>query len=150
MESPPQTPISQEAAQPVASPAAAAPIRQAGSPDVPLPLEENIAAVIAYITVVPAVVFLYLDPFKRNRFVRFHAWQHLLLFGVAIVGAIAASILWMLLQLMPFMRVLVFPFTGLIGLAWFFVWLLLVVKAYHHQLFKLPYIGDLAEERMNP
>ena len=38
---------------------------------------------------------------------------------------------------------------ALIGLAWFFLWLLLVTKAYHHEMFKLPWIGDLAEEYMN-
>ena len=97
------------------------------------------------VTIVPAVVFLYLDPFRRNRFVRFHAVQHLLLFGAAVGFAVAATIVWTILQLLPFMRVLVFPFVGLISLAWLFVWLLLVVKAYHHEMFKLPWIGDYAE-----
>jgi uncharacterized membrane protein len=45
--------------------------------------------------------------------------------------------------------VLVFPLGGLITLAWFFVWVLLVVKAYQHELFKLPIIGDLAEQQAN-
>jgi uncharacterized membrane protein len=112
----------------------------------PLPLPENLAAVVSFATIIPAVIFLYVEPFRRNQFVRFHAVQHLLLFGVAVVSAIAASILWMVLQLIPFMRVLVFPFAGLIGLAWLFLWLLLVVKAYRHEWFKLPWIGDLAEE----
>ncbi len=111
-----------------------------------LPIPENIAAVIAYITIIPAIVFAYVAPFRRSLFVRFHAFQHIFLFVVALVSLFAASILWMLLQLIPFMRVLVFPFAGLIGLAWFFLWLLLVVKAYHHEWFKLPWIGDLAEE----
>jgi uncharacterized membrane protein len=111
----------------------------------PLPMPENVAAVISYITIVPATLFLVLRPFNRNRFVRFHSLQHLLLFTAALASAIAAAILWMLLDLIPPMRVLVFPFVGLVSLAWFFVWLLLVVKAYHHQWFKLPYLGDYAE-----
>jgi uncharacterized membrane protein len=115
-------------------------------PDEALPIAENIAAVVAYITIIPAVVFLYLEPFKRNLFVRFHAFQHLFLFVASLAFGIAAAILWAGLQLIPFMRVLVFPFAGLIGLAWFFLWLLLLVKAYHHEVFKLPIIGDLAEE----
>ena len=113
---------------------------------VPLPIPENIAAVIAYMTPIPAVIFLYLEPFRRNVFVRFHAFQHIVLWCVAIAFAIVAFVLWMVLQLIPFMRVLVFPFAGLIGLGWFFLWLLLVVKAYHHEMFKLPYIGDFVEE----
>lgn len=111
-----------------------------------LPIPENIAAVIAYITVIPAIVFAYAEPFRRNLFVRFHAFQHIFLFVAGLGFTVAASLLWMLLQLMPFMRVLVFPFAGLIGLAWFFLWLLLLVKAYHHEWFKLPWVGDLAEE----
>jgi len=117
--------------------------------DVALPIPENIAAVIAYITIIPAAVFLFLEPFRRNRFVRFHAMQHLLLLGAAVIGLVGAGLLWMVLQLISFMRVLVFPFAGLMSLAWFFLWLLLVVKAYYHEYFKLPYLGDLAEELMS-
>jgi len=113
----------------------------------PLPIPENIAGVVAYITIIPSVVFLFLEPFRRNFFVRFHAFQHLYLWVAGFVFAIAAGILSMLLQLIPFMRVLVFPLAGLITLAWFFLWVLLVVKAYQHELFKLPIIGDLAEQQ---
>ncbi len=115
-----------------------------GSPDLPLP--ENIAAVLSFLTIVPAVAFLYVDPFRRNRFVRFHAIQHLLLFGAAVAFGVGAAIVWTILQLLPFMRVLVFPFVGLISLGWLFVWLLLVVKAYRHERFKLPWIGEFAEQ----
>ncbi len=114
-----------------------------------LPIPENIAAVVVYITIIPAIAFLLVEPFKRNFFVRFHAFQHLFLWVVAFAFGIAASVVGMLLQLIPFMRVLVFPLLGLASLAWLFLWVLLVVKAYHHELFKLPIIGDLAEERMN-
>ncbi len=112
-----------------------------------LPIPENVAGVMAYITIIPAIVFLFVEPFKRNFFVRFHAFQHLFLWVAGFAFAIVAGILSMLMQLIPFMRVLVFPLGGLIGLAWFFLWVLLVVKAYQHELFKLPFIGDLAEQR---
>jgi len=111
-----------------------------------LPIPENIAAVIAYLTIFPAIVFAYVMPFRRSPFVRFHAFQHIFLFAAGVASAIAASILLNVLQLIPFMRVLIFPFIGLMGLAWFFLWLLLVTKAYHYEMFKLPWIGDLAEE----
>ena len=112
-----------------------------------LPIPENIAGVVAYLTILPAIFFLFVEPFKRNLFVRFHAFQHLYLWVAGFVLAVVAGILSMLLQLIPFMRVLVFPLAGLITLAWFFLWLLLVVKAYHHEMFKLPVIGDLAEQQ---
>jgi uncharacterized membrane protein len=112
----------------------------------PLPIAENVAGVIAYITIFPAIVFLLLEPFKRNRFVRFHSFQHLLLWAAAVGIGIAVSIAGAILQLIPFMRVLFLPLSGLISLGWFFLWLLLVVKAYYHEMFKLPYLGDLAQE----
>jgi uncharacterized membrane protein len=111
-----------------------------------LHVPENIAGAVAYITIIPAVIFLFLEPFKRNLFVRFHSFQHLFLWVAGFVAAIAAGVLGSILQLIPFMRVLMFPFAGLITLAWIFVWLLLVVKAYQHEMFKLPVIGDVAEE----
>jgi uncharacterized membrane protein len=118
----------------------------ASSSSATLPIPENIAGVIAYITIFPAIIFLLLDPFKRNRFVRFHSFQHLLLWAAGVAIGIAASLVGAILQLIPFMRVLFLPLGGLIGLAWFFLWLLLVVKAYYHEMFKLPYLGDLAQE----
>jgi uncharacterized membrane protein len=116
------------------------------SPDPKLPIPENIAGVIAYITIFPAIFFLLLEPFKDNRFVRFHSFQHLLLWAAGVAIGIAVSLVGAILQLIPFMRVLFLPFGGLIGMAWFFLWLLLVVKAYYHEMFKLPYLGDLAQE----
>jgi uncharacterized membrane protein len=112
-----------------------------------LPIPENIAGAVAYITILPAVVFLLLEPFKRNFFVRFHAFQHLFLWVAGFGIGIVAGVLGAVLQLIPFMRVLMFPLAGLIGLAWFFLWLLLMVKAYQHEFFKLPFIGDLAEQQ---
>ena len=111
-----------------------------------LPMPENVAAVIAYITPIPAAVFLFLKPFRDNLFVRFHAFQHIFVFAAGLAFMAAAALVGMLMQLIPSMRVLIFPFMGLAALAWFFLWLLLVVKAYHHEMFKLPYIGDYAEE----
>ena len=112
-----------------------------------LPIPENIAGVLAYITIIPAIIFLFLEPFKRNGYVRFHAFQHLFLWVAGFAIAIAAGMLTAILQLIPFMRVLIFPLAGLITVAWFFLWVLLVVKAYQHELFKLPFIGDLAEQQ---
>lgn len=116
------------------------------SSDEPLPIPENIAGVVAYITIFPAIVFLLLEPFKRNRFVRFHSLQHLLLWAAGVGVGLVAGLAGAVLQLIPFMRVLLFPLAGLLSLAWFFLWLLLVVKAYNHEMFRLPILGDLAEE----
>ncbi|HEX8892609.1 MAG TPA: hypothetical protein VF783_04760, partial [Terriglobales bacterium] len=68
----------------------------------PLPIPENIAGVAAYVTIVPAIVFLLLAPFKHNRFVRFHSFQHLLLWAAGVGVGIAAGLVGAILQLIPF------------------------------------------------
>ena len=46
-----------------------------------------------------------------------------------------------------FLPVLMFGIYGLLGLAELPLWILLVVKAYQHQMFKLPIVGDMAEKQ---
>src|SRR6266481_6922705 len=46
-------------------------------------LSETAAGVIAYITIIPAIIFLVMDPYNRSSFIRFHAWQSIF-FGIAV------------------------------------------------------------------
>ena len=106
-------------------------------------LTDNMAGALAYVTIIPAIVFLVLEPFNRKRFVRFHSFQ-------CIFFAIAWTALWIVLGFIghiPFLgwaTVLVWP---LISLGGFVIWLILVLKAYQGQMFKLPVIGDMAEKQ---
>jgi len=106
-------------------------------------LTDNVAGALAYVTIIPAIVFLVLEPFNKKRFVRFHAFQ-------CIFFSIAWIVLWMVLSFVahiPFLgwaTVLVWP---LVSLAGFVIWLILVLKAYQGQMFKLPVIGDMAEQQ---
>jgi uncharacterized membrane protein len=103
-------------------------------------LADNVAGMLAYVTIIPAILFLVLEPYNRSRFVRFHAWQSvffnvawwILWFGLHIVAH---------LPLLGFLTVLVWP---LIGLGGFIVWIILLIKANQGQMYKLPVIGDLA------
>jgi uncharacterized membrane protein len=105
------------------------------------PLEENIAGMLAYFTIIPAIVFLLIEPYNKNRFVRFHSFQCLFTAAALIVIHIGLSMLSYAIPL------LVLPIWGLLGLAELALWILLVVKAYQHQIFKLPVIGDMAEKQ---
>jgi uncharacterized membrane protein len=106
-------------------------------------LTDNVAGALAYVTIIPAIVFLVLEPFNRRRFVRFHAFQCLFF-------AAAWTVLWIGLSFVahiPFLgwaTVLLWP---LFSLAGFVIWLILVLKAYQGQMFKLPVIGDMAEQQ---
>ena len=45
-------------------------------------LSNNAAGALAYVTIIPAIIFLIIEPYNRNSFVRFHAWQSIFL-GIA-------------------------------------------------------------------
>jgi uncharacterized membrane protein len=106
-------------------------------------LADNVAGMLAYFTIIPAIIFLVLEPYNQSRFVRFHAWQ-------CVFFNVAWWILWVGLRivvhipLLGFLTLLVWP---LVGLGGFIVWIILVVKANQGQEFKLPVIGDLAEKQ---
>ena len=110
-------------------------------------LSDNAAGAIAYITPIPAILFLILEPFNKNRFVRFHSWQSILLCVATIVINVALGILLSLLwAFVPFMHLFIWP---LIQLFWFIVWLVCIFKAWGMKEFKLPIIGTIAEQQAN-
>ena len=109
-------------------------------------LSEPIAGALAYFTFVPAIVFLLVEPYKKNRFVRFHAFQCLLLWAAGILLAIALKLAGLLLFIIPVLGpLLVLLLSIVVGLAYVVIWLVLVVKAFQGVMFKLPMLGDLAE-----
>jgi uncharacterized membrane protein len=110
-------------------------------------LSDNAAGAIAYITFVPAVVFLVLDPYKQSSFVRFHAWQSIFLNIAAFIISFALSIfVAFAVFLGPAMFVFI-VFTRLVWLAWVLIWVLCVVQAINGKRFGLPIIGPLAEKQ---
>jgi uncharacterized membrane protein len=112
------------------------------------PLADNIAGMLAYFTIIPAIVFLLVEPYNRNRFVRFHSFQCLFTAVGLIVVQVALVILSSVLHFIPvigwIVTALLWPLYGLCVLG---LWLLLVIKAYQGQMFKLPIVGDLAEKQ---
>jgi uncharacterized membrane protein len=111
-------------------------------------LAENVAGMLAYFTIIPAILFLLIEPYNRNRFVRFHSFQCLFvalaLFVVDIALAIASSIFHLVPLIGWFVAALIWLLYSLAIIA---LWLLLVVKAYRHEIFKLPVVGELAEKQ---
>lgn len=103
-----------------------------------LPIPENLAGVAAYFFLIPSVVFLLFKPWNCNRFVRFHSLQNLFV-------AAASFVAWLFLVVLgKTMPLLVLPLWALAGLAGVALWLLLVIKAYQHEEFMLPYLGEVA------
>lgn len=135
------------------------------SPPVSSPLggmDPKVAAAISYIWIV-GLIFFFLE--KENRYVRFHAMQSIL-FGIA------NSVILVVLAIVAIILTFAFGIGGamvgggigtlvslLVWLIWLLFWLIAMVmfaglifaavKAYQGHTFKLPFIGNLAENIVN-
>jgi uncharacterized membrane protein len=99
-------------------------------------MDANVASGLAYVlTVITGVIFLVID---RRPEVRFHAMQ-------AILFGIAWAVVGILRRVLTF-----FPFNLVLGLAWvagLILWVVLMVQGFQGNHFKLPFLGDLAEQQ---
>ena len=131
-----------------APPAANYGVVTAASTPASMPMDENVAGMLAYFTIIPAIIFLLIEPYNRNRFVRFHCFQSIFTFVAVIVIDIALKIATAMLFVVPVVGWMISAaLWGLWSLALLGLWLLLVIKAYQHQMFKLPVVGDMAEKQ---
>ncbi len=100
-------------------------------------LDENIVGAFAYaLGWVSGIAFLLMEP--SNKFVRFHAWQSVIVFG-------GLSLAWLILVSVVLLGsilawVVVVPLSAVL-------WLLLMFKAYQGERYRLPFAGDIAAGR---
>lgn len=110
-------------------------------------LAPNVAGALSYLLgPVTGIVFVLLE---RDRFVRFHAFQSILLAVAWIVFWIGFSIIEAILRFTPALALLV-ALIGLLlslvlGLGAFILWIVLMIRAYQGSRWKLPVIGNMAE-----
>jgi len=114
-------------------------------------LPEPIAGALAYVTCMPAIVFLLVAPYKRNLFVRFHSVQCLMLCAAAALAAAILKLASLILFRIPVLGALVVVLvSGVCALAVFVTWLVLVVKALQGEMFEIPFLGSLAAHYAQP
>ena len=106
----------------------------------PTGLTPNLAGGLAYITIIPAIIFLVVAPYNRDPFIRFHSWQSLIL-GVA---WIIVDIILRFFLVIPFLGLMIF---SLVGLVFFIIWLIAMLKAFQGQKWMIPVIGNVAEQQ---
>ena len=100
-------------------------------------LDANVAATLAYaVGWVSGLAFLFFE--EENKFVRFHAMQSTIVFG-------GLSLAWMIALSVPILgwivAFLVIPPVSAV------LWLILMYKAYQGERYKVPGVGDFAEQR---
>jgi uncharacterized membrane protein len=100
-------------------------------------MNQNVAGLLCYLAGwITGLIFFLIE--KENRFVRFHAMQSIITFG-------SLTVLFMVLGFIPILGWMLMPVLAILQLI---LWIVLMVKAYQGQLFKLPMIGDLAEKNI--
>jgi uncharacterized membrane protein len=112
-------------------------------------MSENVAGLLCYIFgFITGIIFLALAPYNQNKFVRFHAFQSIFL-SVAWIGVVIAEriVSAVLLSISLALFGLVAVVWMLVALGFLALWIVLLMKAYNGQRWKLPIIGDLAEKQ---
>jgi uncharacterized membrane protein len=100
-------------------------------------INPTVAGLLCYLLgFVTGIIFLVLE--KENRFVRFHAMQ-------SIFTSVFFFILNTVLHFIPFIGWVLIPVVGIVA---FILWILLMVKAYKGEYYKLPVVGDMAEQKL--
>jgi uncharacterized membrane protein len=112
----------------------------------PSGISDNVAGGIAYLTIVPAIVLLVIEPYRKSSYVRFHAWQSIFFFiGMSTIYIILSA----LLGIVPFAGAAVVTLWRLLDLVFFVVWIIVMVNAFNGKLIKLPFIGQFANQQAN-
>jgi uncharacterized membrane protein len=113
-------------------------------------LTSNVAGALAYaLGLITGVLFLVLEPYKRDRFVRFHAMQSILFSVACVVFSIAWSIVvGILMSISGWLALAAFPIRMLISLGIFVLWLYVIYQAYNQREYRIPFIGMIAAKQV--
>jgi uncharacterized membrane protein len=113
-----------------------------------IPQNQVVAALTYLLGPVTGILFLYLEPYDRDEFVRFHARQ-----------SIAFSIAWFVVNIILGVFIAVMPYAlgrllaglqELINLGLAIMWVFLMYKAYIGERYRIPQLADLADSFSRP
>jgi uncharacterized membrane protein len=98
-------------------------------------LEPNVAGLLCYVLGwVSGLVFLLLE--KKNKFVRFHAIQSIIVFGFV-------NLVYFIFFRIP---VIGWVFGWIVWVLGFVLWIVLMIRAYQGEKLKMPVAGDIADK----
>jgi uncharacterized membrane protein len=102
--------------------------------DTSVNMAPNVAGLLCYVGAwITGIIFFILE--QKNNWVRFHAAQSIVVFGTLFVAG-------MVLGWIPFIGPV---FSSIIGIIGFVLWIVLMVKAYNGERYKVAWAGDIAE-----
>jgi uncharacterized membrane protein len=106
-------------------------------------MADNVASALCYLLgLITGIIFLVLAPYNKNPVIRFHAFQSIFLHVACIVIMIGLNIVLGILHLWG-----MFFLGSLFWLAFFVLWIYLLIQAYQGKTIVLPVIGPLAQQQ---
>lgn len=115
-------------------------------------LAPNVAAALSYaFGAVSGVIFLFVEPFRSNAFVRFHALQSIFFMVAWVIFTIMWTVATEVFEAITggFLITLIIPIDCLLTLAGIGYWVSLMYRAYAGDPYKVPILGWLAERQAN-
>jgi len=114
-------------------------------------MSANVAGLLSYLFAwITGIIFVVIE--KKSTFVRFHAWQSIMVFGVLTVAQILFSGILVAIGIATLSPGLV-VFAGVIGtLIWILtgiLWVVLMIMAGTGRMWKVPGAGNWAEKMAN-
>jgi uncharacterized membrane protein len=103
-------------------------------------LSEAAASGLAYLTFIPAIIFLIVAPYNQNSNIRFHAWQSIFLS----IAWMAVWIMLVVIGVIPFLYFIDRVIAPVVGLGFLILWVIVLVNALQGKRFGIPVISDLA------
>ncbi len=109
----------------------------------------NVAGLLCYVlTWITGIVFVILE--KKSTFVKFHAWQSIMVFGVLTIAQIVVSGILTAIGVATFSPGLIL-FAGVLGtIIWIvmvILWIVLIIMAGTGKMWKVPGVGNWAEKQ---
>jgi uncharacterized membrane protein len=112
-------------------------------------MEDNVAGLLCYLgSFITGIIFLVIEPYNQKPFVRFHAFQSIFYAASCVIVGILFGIISTILFFVSATLGSIFSLLHmLIWLLLFVLWIFLMYKAYSNDKFKLPVIGQMAENQ---
>jgi uncharacterized membrane protein len=114
-------------------------------------LSANQAGLLCYVAGwITGIVFIVLE--KKSIFVKFHAWQSILTFGVLFVAWLILSRMLIDIGWVTLSLGLIWvgrAFGWIVGLVMLALWIILIIQAGTGKMWKVPWAGDWAEKQIS-
>jgi len=109
----------------------------------PTGMSEAATCGLAYVTFIPAIIFLATAPYNQNPKVRFHSWQSICL----AIGWVAVWVCITVIGMIPGLNLLDIILAPLVSLAFFVLWLIVMINAFMGKTIKVPIAAGFAAKQ---